>query len=129
VTMEKPLEVRDDPRLEVDPAVRTAWIEAQKELDALLQSVMGPAREAGQTQRRAEAGDLVIDDPEIRLGLDDLSRELNELTSRIARLRGGVSRWVGPLTEQENQQWLFLEQMAGDLLFEWQALSELLPGG
>ncbi|RMH18082.1 MAG: hypothetical protein D6701_06715, partial [Gemmatimonadetes bacterium] len=98
-TYEQTVEVREDPRLQVDPDVRARWTEVQLELTALMGRVREAGREARRMVQQLERGREV--EPALGDKVRDLARELGELTSRIARLRGNIEGEVGPLTAQD----------------------------
>ena len=114
------LEVREDPRIQVDPGVRRQWTEDLLELGAL-------AREAaGGRERAQELNETARDDADVaeawKAKAADLLREWGELTSRTRRLRGEVEGWVGPMTQQQVDQRAFYEGMLATLTQETDVL-------
>jgi hypothetical protein len=114
-TAEAPLEVLEDPRLEVEPAVRAAWA-------ATLLDLFELTRRAAQVAERAEARvERLEGEDRDRPGLAaarNLARETDELRSRLQRLRSAVEGWVGPLTADQESQRAFLSQMLETLAGE-----------
>lgn len=106
---EQPLEVREDPRLDITPEVRRQWTADLQALGLLSRTVVDDAG------IWAEALDAVEEDADAPQGLaeeaQDLRRQWNELRVRTRRLQGEVERWVGPLTEQQLSQRDFYQEM------------------
>ncbi len=117
-TMEQLVEVREDPRIEVDPAVRRRWTETLLDIGELRSGVQALAREIRETYRalEEEETDLPSDD---EAALGNLVREVTELMSRIARLEGSAQGWVGPLSSDQDSQRAFFRQMYRTLTDEW----------
>jgi hypothetical protein len=116
--MEQLVEVREDPRIEVDPAVRRRWTETLLDIGELRSGVQALAREIRETYRalEEEETDLPSDD---EAALGNLVREVTELMSRIARLEGSAQGWVGPLSSDQDSQRAFFRQMYRTLTDEW----------
>jgi hypothetical protein len=121
VTQERTVRVEEDPRFQVDPGVRAQWT---AELGALTATLL----EAQRVAREVQAAARRLDDGEARATADvttkvrDLDREMDELVSRLARLRGGAEDWVGPLTADQASQKAFLTGLLETLTGEWQAV-------
>jgi photosystem II stability/assembly factor-like uncharacterized protein len=114
------IEVREDPRIEVDAATRAAWTATLLELGTLV-------REASELVRRASAVLRAFEEApatgaEALAQARDLGRETGELRSRLARLRGAAEGAVGPLTADERRQRTFLTTMLATLSREVAAL-------
>lgn len=128
-TAEGTLKVLEDPRIDVEPLIRARWTGTLLELGDLLERTMATAREVRQVVDR-------LDDEEEPLTLTedveekvrDLDRELRELTSRVARFRGSVEGWVGPLAADQASQMGFFRDMLTTLGSEWEIVSAELPG-
>jgi photosystem II stability/assembly factor-like uncharacterized protein len=124
---ENPLEVREDPRLEVDPQTRRAWTEELLTLGAL-------AREAAQG---AEGVDELVErtseDPSFPESLgtwaSDLQRQWQELRSRTRGLTREVEGWVGPLTQDQRSQKEYYLEMVDTLTRETEALTQRIGEG
>ena len=128
---EKPLEVREDPRLEADPQVRAQWTADLLALAGLAGEVRsGSASAEERVAAVEEGGDLPGD-----LGdrAKDLLRQWGELNSRTRRLQGEVEGWVGPLTQKQTTQWAYYQEMLQTLGRETDALvarfQDLTKGG
>lgn len=110
---ERPLEVREDPRLEVHPRVRRQWTQDLLELSRLSRAVVDDAGLWGdyleEMAEDPDASDALVQDSR------DLQRQWNELGSRTRRLQSEVEGWVGPLTEQQRSQWEFYLEMLDTL--------------
>lgn len=113
-TSESYVEVREDPRIQVAPAVRTAWTTLLLELSALRQEI----RTAGSGLRdRVEDLD-VADTSDEAVKLRDLDREFRELQSRVARVSGEISGVVAKPTSDQSSRINFYREMAATLLGE-----------
>jgi len=126
-THERTVRVKEDPRLQVEPLVRERWTTALLEISATLADTRTLAREVGALARSLESGERSAP-VEAAAKVDDLERELGELTSRLARLRGAVEGWVGPLSADHASQKAFLQAMARTLADEWQAVRVRVGG-
>ena len=124
---ETTLEVREDPRIQVDPETRRLWTEELLALNAL-------AAEAGRgTEEMRELAEKVEADPSFREALSswstDLLRQWNELRSRTGSLVREVEGWVGPLTADQASRRAYYEEMVETLGREGQALVRRVGGG
>lgn len=115
---ERTVEVREDPRLDVDPEVRARWTADLLEIQELRDGAMALARDVGGVVRQMENGELQLE-AAAEAKVRDLAREANELMSRIARLQGWVAGWVGPLSGDQASQKAFFTRMLGTLRAEW----------
>ncbi len=114
---EAPLTVREDPRIDVDPAVRAEWTETLLELERLQTEVQGFAQTVGQAMNQ-----LDDDDSSARaLKIRDLGRESRELASRAGRL-GGAAGEIGPLTGDLKSLREFVTEMLATLRAEFEAV-------
>jgi hypothetical protein len=123
---ETSLEVREDPRLQVAPAVRARWTENLLALDELVRQA-GEGLQAMRTLAQ-EVAENEAAPADLRAKSQDLSREWGELASRTRRLRGEAESWIGPLTQQQESQWSFYEEMLETLRMELAAFSERVGG-
>jgi photosystem II stability/assembly factor-like uncharacterized protein len=121
------LEVREDPRIEVDPEARRQWTETLLELDALEARAEAAAETLEDPVDRLDGGELEVNDDAARAARD-LLRELEEVDSRTGRLLRGAAGWVGPLSDDERSQKAFLEEMMETLQEELEALLPRLGG-
>lgn len=117
VTSAQRLEVREDPRIEVDPAVRRAWTATLLELARLRRDAQALVAQAVNAERAASAS--------AKAKAADLLRETRELASRTNRLYGEVNGRVGPLTAQQHVQRAHYQEMVGTLRGEL----AVVPGG
>ena len=105
------LEVREDPRIRVAPAVRRAYTETMRSLATL----RGEAR-ALDARVTAALRALPSDAPAARReSLAALSAETTELASRASRLYGEAEAEVGPLTALQREQEAFYRRMLEEL--------------
>jgi hypothetical protein len=103
------LEVREDPRLEVDPEVRAQWTADLLALAKLATDAMAGAETM---EELFEDVDESVDASRtVKEEAEDLLRQWSELSSRIRRLQGEVEGWVGPLTAQQRSQRAFYTDM------------------
>ena len=100
-------EVREDPRLNVTPGVRSNWTATLLELAEL------GARAAAGREGIEEALEGVADDDAgpRATRLRDLAREFGELASRIGRLAGEVEGVVAPMTQDQRSRRDFYVEM------------------
>lgn len=120
VVSEQTLEVREDPRLEVDPEIRRQWTADLLELGALARSVVDDTGIFGEVLE--EVAEDSQAPAELRREAQDLMRQWNELRNRTRRLRGEAEGWVGPLTGQQESQKEFYREMLDTLRRETEAL-------
>jgi photosystem II stability/assembly factor-like uncharacterized protein len=121
VTQERTVRVVEDPRFQVDPAVRARWTAELRSISSTLMEAQGVAREVQGTAQRLDGGEARAPE-EVSAKVKDLDRELDELVSRLARLRGGAEGWVGPLSADQASQKAFLTGMLETLAGEWRAV-------
>jgi hypothetical protein len=91
-------EVREDPRIEVESAVRREWT-------ATLLELAGAYRESNSWVETALAAEGEPDEAR-----KTRNRELRELRRRIANLYGEILAWTGEPTADQKQQIRFLEE-------------------
>jgi hypothetical protein len=125
-SFETPLEVREDPRIQVTQEVRAQWTADLMALAELGFRATERTREmSALVDEIGEAGDLphqVVEEGQ------DLMREWRELSTRIRRLNGEVEGWVGPPTGQQQSQWSFYREMVETLSAEMEALRARVGG-
>lgn len=117
--MERPVEVREDPRVDVAPAVRRQWTADLLEISALQDEVMAVTQDVNTVFRALEEGERELPS-EVDAKVRDLMREFGELASRVARLNGSAASWVGPLSADQASQKAFIEAMFETLRGEWE---------
>jgi photosystem II stability/assembly factor-like uncharacterized protein len=115
---ESVVRVREDPRIRVDPLVRRQWTETLLDITSTMARAVALSRDVSATLGRMEDGDADAP-PDVRAKVRDLSRELGELTSRLARLRANAEGWVGPLSADDAAQRRFFESTLETLEGEW----------
>ena len=126
VTSETPLEVREDPRLEVDPEVRAQWT-----ADLLALAKLGAEAVAGAEAMEELSGTLeegADASQAVKEEAGDLLRQWRELSSRTRRLQGEVESWVGPLTAQQRSQRAYYQEMLETLQREMENLTTRMGG-
>jgi len=126
VVSEQLLEVREDPRLEVDPQLRAQWTHDLLGLGELGTEARAGAESmeelSGETEESPDAAQALKDEAR------DLLRQWSELSFRTRRLQGEVEGWVGPLTQQQRSQREFYSEMLGTLRRETEELRARLAG-
>jgi len=130
---ERTLEVREDPRIQVDPGVRRQWTEDLLALGSLARDVAAGADRMGEMARRAGVSAPQGGTPPATVQADpaaaqvrDLLRQWNELRARTRRLLGEVEGWVGPPTAQQASQWRYYQEMLEALTRETEDLARRL---
>jgi hypothetical protein len=108
-TQEQTVTVREDPRLDVPRAEREAWTE-------MLFAIGELYVEAGNMEYAVEQH---VDDAADGESVDEATRtvqeQLDELTSRIARLYGDVADWTGEPTADQRARFDYYTEMAETL--------------
>jgi photosystem II stability/assembly factor-like uncharacterized protein len=100
--VEQTVEVREDPRIDASPAERKAWTDAQAEVVALI-------------RRYAPVNDRIQQLTAGAPNAADVKRQSRELVSRLGRLYGQLSRWVGAPTADQMTQLKFYGEKAQQL--------------
>jgi photosystem II stability/assembly factor-like uncharacterized protein len=126
-THDQVVRVKEDPRIDVDPLVRRRWTETLLEIGTMREAVQALAQEVGAVYRAVENGDRELAE-DVEAKVRDLAREMSELTSRVARLQGSASGWVGPLSADQASQRAFFQEMFETLTREWAQIRERTGG-
>ncbi|NNM04263.1 MAG: hypothetical protein HKO65_04100 [Gemmatimonadetes bacterium] len=123
---ETPLEIREDPRIQVDPGVRSQWTADLLALNALAAAAANGAQEMRDVAERVES------DRAFREALsswsEDLGRQWNELSNRARSLVREVEGWVGPLTADQASRRSYYEEMVATLQREMEAIARRIGG-
>lgn len=119
--MEQMVTVKEDPRIDVDPLVRRQWTETLLQMGELRTAVQELAQEVGAVQQAVDDGERELS-ADVEAKVRDLTREASELMSRVARLQGSAGGWVGPLSEDQESQRSFFEEMFRTLTREWEEI-------
>ena len=123
---ENTLEVREDPRIQVDAGTRRQWTEDLMTLGALARAASDGADEMEEVAERVESESSF---PEtLTTWATDLLRQWNELQSRTRSLVREVEGWVGPLTQDQLSRQDYLQEMLGTLGREAQAIAQRIRG-
>jgi photosystem II stability/assembly factor-like uncharacterized protein len=101
-TVEQPVEVREDPRIDVSPDVHRAWGEFHREIAAL-------------ARRFAPVADRIRRAPGTDAATLDRKRQAQELLSRIGGLYGAVGSWTGAPTADQRSRLAYYQRMATEL--------------
>ncbi|WP_405284249.1 hypothetical protein V3331_01480 [Gaopeijia maritima] len=123
VTSEQELEVRADPRLDVEPASRARWTAQIEERARIAIEAQDFARRVGAMADEVGEGSPA----ELREAVAELQREANELRSRAGRLRSAEG-WIGPLSADEIALQEFVVSMLATLRAEADALEARIGG-
>jgi len=124
---DRTLEVREDPRIQVEPEVRQRWTDDLLELGALSRDAAAGAADMREMARAIESSSTASEP--MKEEAQDLLRQWSELQSRARRLLGEVQGWVGPVTQQQATQWQFYLEMVGTLGGETEGLAQRFGGG
>ncbi len=126
ISLENILEVREDPRIQVEPEVRRIWTTELLALGALAREARDGAQAMRSLADRVEEGAAF----EETLGrwATDLLRQWSELRSRTQGLVREVEGWVGPLTQDQRSRWSFYQEMTGTLERETAVLAQRIGG-
>jgi hypothetical protein len=100
--VEQPVEVREDPRIDVSPDVHRAWGEFHREIAAL-------------ARRFAPVADRIRRAPGTDAATLDRKRQAQELLSRIGGLYGAVGSWTGAPTADQRSRLAYYQRMATEL--------------
>ena len=112
-SMDRPLEVREDPRLDVTPAQRVAWLREQREVAAVyergidLMETLWPTVQAERQERRPEGAPASE-----AMETWDL---LDELVGRISGVYWTVGSWTGPMTADQRSQLTYYDGKLAEL--------------
>jgi hypothetical protein len=131
VMQEQTFRVKEDPRIAVDtdPLVRRQWTETLLEIGELSDGAQALSGDVRQVARRLDADDDALElAGDLEAKVRDMARETQELSSRIARLRGSAGGWVGPLSADQAAQMAFFTELLETLRAEWRTTSARLPG-
>lgn len=123
---ETPVEVREDPRIQVEPAVRRQWTADLLTLNALAAESAEGAREMRNVAERV--GEEVTFQEALSTWSEDLVRQWNELSSRTRGLAREVEGWVGPLTSDQVSRRDYYQEMVGTLGREMQTIVRRIGG-
>ncbi len=106
VTQEQPVDVQDDPRIDLPDEVRIAWHRTLMELAAIVETRQDQTRELRRIKERVDSlpPDSLGSYPEFKTELDDLLPLASELQSRLLRLYNQVQNSPGPLTANQRSQ-------------------------
>jgi len=123
---ETSLEVREDPRIQVEPGVRQAWTEELLALGELARAAEEGADSIRVIARRMEAETRFSE----TLGgwAADLQRQWNELRARIRGLMRDVEGWVGPPTQDQISRKGYYLEMVETLHRETETLRREMGG-
>lgn len=106
---EQSVEVREDPRIEIDNDLRIAWHAMVMEIGEDLAEVSRLADSLGAVNRNQDVSDAT------RERLNQIVPLYGELRSRLQRIFGSVNGWPGNPTADERAQLLYLNQKRREL--------------
>lgn len=101
-TLEQPVEVREDPRLDVTEADRALWTDLQVQI-------------AGTIRAAAPVSERVQKLPAGNADLTDLKRQWRELMSRLSGLYSDTGRWTGRPTADQQSRLKYYQEMVKTL--------------
>jgi len=115
--MEQNFRVEDDPRIEISIADRTAWTAMVLGVDKL-QTIVNvdsrTIRSIAQKVAKLEAEDKRLTAATVA-EIKELNRMYGELSSRVRGLYGGVSRYMGIMTGDQEAQYGYYREMSDKL--------------
>ncbi len=121
-THEQSLRVEEDPRLNVTAAVRAQWTADLLELAEMRLAAQAGADAAGDVVEALDEGERSMSEDDAAK-VRDMNREWRELTSRIRRLYGEASGYVGPLSGDQASERAFYRETLETLTREWSAVA------
>jgi hypothetical protein len=124
---ETPLEVREDPRIQVAPEIRLQWTADLLDLGELARDVTDEARRMGELIETME--ETPPDSEALLEEARELQRQWNELRSRAGGLQREAEGWVGPLTADQESRRSYFRQMLETLGRETRDLEDRYGGG
>ena len=114
-TYERPVEVREDPRVEVPATVRAEWTAAQLRIGEAYRRAMELVVRNQPTAARLRPN---ATDPLTGAEREQAMRvnqQLEEVLSRLTRLYGDVGAWTGPMTADQRSQLGYLTGKLAEL--------------
>jgi hypothetical protein len=105
-TLQRKVEVAEDPRLTIDPADRRRWTET---LLAVGEDIKTAAAMAASVQKAADAAKPAAP------ALAELRVAVTELGARLSGLYGAIARSTAPPTSDQLAQWAHLKKAAAEL--------------
>jgi hypothetical protein len=125
-TSENTLEVREDPRIQVDAETRRQWTEDLMTLGALARAASDGADEMEELAEKVESESSF---PEtLTTWATDLLRQWKELQSRTRSLAREIEGWVGHPTQDQLSRQDYYQEMVETLGREAQAIAERIRG-
>ncbi|MFQ5742379.1 MAG: WD40/YVTN/BNR-like repeat-containing protein [Acidobacteriota bacterium] len=123
---EQPLEVREDPRLEIGPAARRAWTHTLRRIGGMYEAANRLVATVIDFDAKLEgqqhpAGRVVRESKELR-------RLTSELRRRIRTLYAAISGWTGGPTVDQQAQMRFFAELIGKLRSRVDALTDAENG-
>jgi hypothetical protein len=117
-THEQSLRVEEDPRLNVSAAVRTGWTADLLELAEMRLAAQAGSDAAAEVVEALDEGERSMSEDDAAR-VRDMNREWRELTTRLRRLYGEASGYVGPLSGDQASERMFYREMLATLTREW----------
>jgi hypothetical protein len=97
-TVEQKVDVREDPRIDIAPADRKAWTDAQLQVTSLIRTF-------------APVNDRIQKLPATAPNAADLKRQSRELLTRLGGLYGDFGRWTGAPTRIQQSELKYYGEM------------------
>jgi hypothetical protein len=124
VTTEQQFVVREDPKVTITDAQRSAWYGAIDEVATLYRRSSAMADSTRREERRVTA---LPEAERKRLGtrvteLQDLALQASELMQRVATLYGNIARFSEPPTADQRAQMGYFPTVLAEVMRRWQAL-------
>jgi photosystem II stability/assembly factor-like uncharacterized protein len=126
---EQTVVVREDPRLDPDPTVRRQWTAMLLEIWETSNDAGALADEVTEVAERLDAdSDPLILPAAMETELRDLTRQTEELSSRLNRLYGSLQGWISAPSADQAAQQTFLAEILTELTSTWGRLEPRLGG-
>lgn len=129
-TYTKNLMIKDDPRLDVDLAVRKAWTAKLFEIGKIYENIVADTKVARPIMWKADQlkKDGANINEEAMAEITEINRMYDELLSRTSSLYREVGGWVGPMTNDQQLQMNYFNEVQQRLSKRTDALQKnLLP--
>jgi photosystem II stability/assembly factor-like uncharacterized protein len=101
-TLEQKVDVREDPRIDLTPADRKSWTDAQLQVVSLIRTF-------------SPVNDRIQKLPATAPGAADLKRQSRELLTRLGNLYGELGRWTGAPTSIHQSELKYYAEMVRKL--------------
>lgn len=114
---EQTFRVADDPRIDIDIADRTDWVETQFEIGGLYEAIVEDMKQIMPVKNQIDTlkkhySDL---DETAVAEMEEIARMYEELVDRTQSLLRSVGGWMGPMTDDQHSMHAYYKEMKGKL--------------